>query len=82
MMAPPVCLVLCFNLSQTRRAANRIELKLQQKKGYWRSEPGMVENTNSLSGSKKGFCDLEEMSQTDVMLTAAIEVELEVLRLR
>ena len=68
---------------QTRRAANHVELKLLlQKKGCRRSQPGMVEDTNSLSGRKKGCSDLEELSQIEMMLTAAIDVELTVLRLR
>jgi hypothetical protein len=54
---------------QARRAANRIEHNRQQKNGV-----------NSRS-NEKDF-GKEELSETEVMLTAAIEVELAVLRLR
>ena len=54
---------------QTQRAANRIELKLQQK-------IVMYDRSNEESLKR------EQLSQAEVMLTAAIEVELAVLRLR
>jgi hypothetical protein len=54
---------------QTQRAANRIELKLQQKKVMYDQR-------------KEESLKREQLSQAEVMLTAAIEVELAVLRLR